>query len=170
MITEIQLWDYLDGALPEAERLSVERALASDEGLRQTLLSMRQLHETLQSIAPEQPSMRFTQNVMDAIAHEAAVFRPQPLLSGKFLRGIALGIFALLGLTALLGLLFPQNGKPVQLPLGDQAVVATQWFDTYLSLFQNPAFLSAGAVVAAVGLLYFADNWMAQQRQQRVSQ
>lgn len=169
MITETQLWDYLDGTLPEAERLSVERALASDAALRQTLLAMRQMHEALQHITPEQPSMRFTQNVMDAIIHEAAMFRPQPLLSKKVLLGIAAGTAALFGLTALSSLLYPHHGQPVRLPLGEQAVVATQWFDNYVSLFQNPAFLTVGALVAAVGLLYFADRWMAQQKQQRIS-
>lgn len=64
---EEKWWEQLDGdALPE-ERAAMERALQNDEEAQREYALRRKLHEELQELEPEQPSLRFTQNLMERL-------------------------------------------------------------------------------------------------------
>lgn len=65
---EEKLWSYIDGFSTEADKAAVEDLLKNDplwKDAYQELLSVQQL---LQSTELEEPSMRFTRNVMEEIA------------------------------------------------------------------------------------------------------
>ncbi|RYD93842.1 MAG: hypothetical protein EOP50_10455, partial [Sphingobacteriales bacterium] len=68
---EAQLWAYIDGLADAGERAFVERLLAESAEWRACYAGLLQTHALLQQSELEEPSLRFTRNVMEAIAgHE----------------------------------------------------------------------------------------------------
>ena len=66
---EMRLWDYIDGNIDATEKMQIEELLRTDarwQAVYKQLLRMNQiLHDDLEL---EEPSMRFTKNVMDEIS------------------------------------------------------------------------------------------------------
>ena len=65
---ELQLWEYIDGSLLDAERNAVEKLIADNSFWKQRYHELLDLHQSINLIELEQPSLRFTKNVMDEIA------------------------------------------------------------------------------------------------------
>ncbi len=64
---EEQIWNYIDGTCTEQERKDFEKLLATDAAVRKKYDELLQAHQLISSAELEEPSMRFTMNVMDAI-------------------------------------------------------------------------------------------------------
>lgn len=62
------LWDYIDGSANEAERLAIEQLIAANSQWRIKYEELMDVHSLMQNVELEQPSMRFTKNVMEEIA------------------------------------------------------------------------------------------------------
>ena len=62
---EILIWKYLDGRCDPTETAAVEKRLRNEEYFKSALEERKTLHQGLGSLEPEQPSMRFTANVME---------------------------------------------------------------------------------------------------------
>ena len=67
MNTPELLWKYVQGECSAQEKAAVETRLAADPKLRDELKMIRKMHLALADMEPEQPSMRFTTNVMEAL-------------------------------------------------------------------------------------------------------
>ncbi len=65
---ESRLWDYIDGSANEAERSAVEQLIAANSQWRMKYEELMDVHSLMKGIELEQPSMRFTKNVMEEIA------------------------------------------------------------------------------------------------------
>ncbi len=65
---EERLWEYIDGTAPANEIPVIEKLLADDEDWKNVYRELMEVHQSLQSAELEQPSLRFTKNVMDKIA------------------------------------------------------------------------------------------------------
>jgi hypothetical protein len=65
---EKQLWDYIDGLSSHEERTSIEKLLQSNIEWKNKYHELLELQQLLRSSELEQPSMRFTKNVMEEIA------------------------------------------------------------------------------------------------------
>jgi hypothetical protein len=99
---EIVLWDYIDGNLDAAEQQRVTELIAKDVAWKQAYESLLALHEHAGEIIPaEQPSMRFSKNVMEAIAHMRITPATRKYINTRLVKGMAafflLAIFGLLG-------------------------------------------------------------------------
>ncbi len=81
MNTPELLWKYAEGECNAQEQAAVEARLASDADFREELDMILELQSTLTSIEPEQPSMRFTQNVMESLPKIYAPAPVEPLVS-----------------------------------------------------------------------------------------
>ncbi len=64
---EERIWAYMDGLLDGKEKAAVEKLLITDPAWKRCHDSLRDLDRTLHSVSLEEPSMRFTKNVMDQI-------------------------------------------------------------------------------------------------------
>ena len=64
---EKQLWDYIDGLSSHEERASIEKLLQSNIEWKNKYHELLEVQQLLQSSDLEQPSMRFTKNVMKEI-------------------------------------------------------------------------------------------------------
>lgn len=65
---EKQLWDYIDGLSSHEERTSIEKLLQGNIEWKNKYHELLEIQELLRSSELEQPSMRFTKNVMEEIA------------------------------------------------------------------------------------------------------
>lgn len=73
---ELQIWDYIDGNCGEEAKTYIAGMIATDAAWADTYQQLMALHTTLPGQGDmDQPSMRFSKNVMEAIAH-TSVARP----------------------------------------------------------------------------------------------
>jgi anti-sigma factor RsiW len=91
--TEEQLWNYIDSSCSEEEKQQIEQALPDNEELRLALAERMALHQALQKIEAEEPSMRFAQNIMDKLPNIS--FTLPQLVSPKLRRGFILAMTSL---------------------------------------------------------------------------
>ena len=87
---ELQLWEYIDGSLLDAERNAVEKLIADNSFWKQRYHELLDLHQSINLIELEQPSLRFTKNVMDEIARYQIAPATKKYINNKIIWGIAL--------------------------------------------------------------------------------
>lgn len=96
------VWDYIDGLSTADEKAMVERLLQTDSRWRsvyEELLRVRS--EIREADLLDQPSMRFTRNVMDEVSKYAIAPPAQSYINKKIIYGIA--AFFILSIVGLLG-------------------------------------------------------------------
>lgn len=98
---EMQIWEYLDGQCSKEEELRIEELIAKDELWHKKHAKMLLVHTNLNTnLELEHPSLRFSQNVMDAIAKEQIAPATKFYLNKWVIRGIA--AFFIIVISALL--------------------------------------------------------------------
>jgi len=94
---EMQIWEYLDGLCAEADEARIAALIVDDAAWRRQYEIVKALHSELGTVAMEQPSMRFSRNVMDAVAQEHVAPSTKAYLNKWIVRGIAAFFFLLIG-------------------------------------------------------------------------
>ncbi|MBO9634313.1 MAG: hypothetical protein J7578_14455 [Chitinophagaceae bacterium] len=98
---ELRLWDYIDGLSSTEERSFIEKLIEENIEWRRKYHELLDAHQLLQqNIELDEPSMRFSANVMDAIAHEKIAPAASSYIKKPVIRGIA--IFFLVSFVAML--------------------------------------------------------------------
>ena len=64
---DVRLWEYIDGHSTGPEKSAVEKLIGENAEWRQKYHELVEVHQSLNLIELEQPSMRFTKNVMEEI-------------------------------------------------------------------------------------------------------
>jgi hypothetical protein len=67
---EEQLWDYIDGNCSAVETLEIETKIASNLQYHAVYQELLVVHQELNTLDLEEPSLSFTRNVMDKVAFE----------------------------------------------------------------------------------------------------
>ena len=76
MITEEQIWNYIDGNLNEVERKEVERGIAANRQSMDLFTEISALNSSLKQSSLLSPSALFTDTVMTAIAQQKPFTAP----------------------------------------------------------------------------------------------
>jgi hypothetical protein len=98
---EEQLWSYIDGTATAAEKTFLEQMLASQEEWKKKYKEQLEIHQLLLTETElEQPSMRFTKNVMDGIAGIQPKAATSTYINKNIIRSIA--AFFIISISALL--------------------------------------------------------------------
>lgn len=84
---EIRLWDYIDGISSEAT--TVEKLIAENGEWRAKYNELLDLQSLVQSVELEEPSLRFTRNVMEEIARTQIAPAAKTYINNKIIWGIA---------------------------------------------------------------------------------
>jgi len=63
-----KLWEYIDGFGSAEERSSIEKLLEINRQWKEKYNELLEVHQLIQTSAIEEPSLRFTKNVMEEIA------------------------------------------------------------------------------------------------------
>ncbi|HTJ11917.1 MAG TPA: hypothetical protein VL547_07825 [Dinghuibacter sp.] len=146
---EDRLWDYIDGRATPAEREEIEALLASDPALREQYAELLSIHAVLQGADIEEPSLRFTKNVMEAVAGQSVAPATPTYVNKRVIRGITIALLSLLGATFAYVLVLLKLAPSVEKPTPGlqfdvpQVSIPDLHLDPYLSSFIFIAILSA---------------------------
>jgi hypothetical protein len=137
---ELLLWEYIDGQLSGEEKAKVEQLLHQDAEWKKTFLEIKEMNALLMSSETEQPSMRFSKNVMDEIARYKIAPATKSYVNKKIVYGIA-GFFLVL-IAGFLIYLFTQidfsasSSTPMPVELPEVKVDWKKWINsTSVQLF-----------------------------------
>ena len=104
---EETLWNYIDGTMSPEEYSFVENLVQTNAEWRRKHAELLEVHHLMQNhIELEEPSMRFTQNVMEEISRLYITPAAQTYINKNIIWGI--GIFFITTIVALLGYSFGQ--------------------------------------------------------------
>jgi hypothetical protein len=148
---ELQIWNYLDDLCDDKERISIQTRIAIDPVWQQKFREITAIHTELKNtLETEQPSMRFSKNVLDAIAVADVAPAMKKYINYNIIKGIA--AFFLITITGMLtigvmnakwdtsdipmpkwdhfNLNFHINGSIINLAIGISIVLALILIDT----------------------------------------
>lgn len=98
---EEQLWNYIDGQCEPAVQIAVEQKLATDKAYYTLYQELLAIHQELNNLELEEPSMSFTRNVMEQTQLELAPVVLKTRVDRRIIYAIAaffaLSIFGILG-------------------------------------------------------------------------
>jgi hypothetical protein len=103
---EEQLWNYIDGSCTETEKAEIISRINTDNKWKSHYDELMQVHQMIHASILEEPSMRFTQNVMEEIAQYQITPATRNYINKKIIYGI--GGFFLTLITGLLIYTFAQ--------------------------------------------------------------
>jgi len=86
---ELRLWEYIDGLSTTEEKSVVETLIRENAEWRALYQELLQTHQSLAAIDLEEPSMRFTKNVMEEIAKYQIAPAAKVYINQKIIWGIA---------------------------------------------------------------------------------
>lgn len=88
-IIEQQLWAYIDRVSSNEERSATEKLIASNLEWKNKYEELLEVHQLISAAEIEQPSMRFTKNVMEKIAQYHIAPATKNYINKKIIWGIA---------------------------------------------------------------------------------
>lgn len=162
MTTEERLWDYIDGLGSPEERAAVEALLAGDKAARDLYAALSALQGGLESHELEEPSMRFTKNVMEAVAQKSIAPATSTYVSKRLIRGIAAAFLVVIG--ALLGYVFFLGRDAFAPVAGSQAPVVRLPTYTLPDWHISGAYMSAFMLLAVVSGFVLLDLFLRRKR------
>src|SRR5579864_9493617 len=86
---EERLWDHIDGLGTAEERSRVDDLIAGDREWQLKYRELLELQQAMNSEEMEIPSLRFTKNVMEEIAHHRVAPAANSYINKNIIRGIA---------------------------------------------------------------------------------
>ena len=89
MDIEIRLWEYIDGLAEPTERSAIEKLIQENSEWRAKYHELLDVHQSIDLVELEAPSMRFTRNVMDEIARHHIAPATKEYINKKVIWGIA---------------------------------------------------------------------------------
>lgn len=98
MEQEKRLWEYIDGISDSSERAAIEKLISDSAEWKAKYHELLEIHQLVTETELEQPSLRFTKNVMEEIARYKIAPAAKEYINKKIIWGIAsFFIVALLG-------------------------------------------------------------------------
>ena len=158
---EIQLWEYVDGTSNEADRERIAALIASDPTWKSKFNEISGLMTCISgAVELEQPSMRFTKNVMDTIAATHIAPATSKYINKGIIKGIA--AFFIATLTTILGYALATANYKASSSSASSAITNT--LSDAGSFFSGPVFnIIIG--VNVVLLLLLLDTVLRKQKQ-----
>src|SRR5215218_1240170 len=86
---EQRLWEYIDGFSTAEEKSVIEMLIRENKQWRDLYQELLQVNSSLSNIDLEQPSLRFTKNVMEEIAKYQIAPATKNYINNKIIYGIA---------------------------------------------------------------------------------
>ena len=84
-----RLWEYIDGLSSPEERISIEKLLDTNQEWKEKYHELLEVHQLVHSSALEEPSLRFTRNVMEEIAKYHIAPATKTYINKRIIWGIA---------------------------------------------------------------------------------
>ena len=158
--TEERLWEYIDGLSSAEEKSVIEKLLQEDAAWKSKYNELLEVNKMLQSSELDQPSLRFTKNVMEGIAKLHIAPAAKSYLNNKIIWGI--GFFFIAMLIAILVFGFSQMVSGT----GDSSAsnVTKEFNKIDFSRFFSNSWVNAMMMVNVVIGLFLLDNYLSAKR------
>lgn len=162
---ESRLWDYIDGRSAAEEKSAVEKMLVSNQEWKNKYHELLEIQQLIKSTELEQPSMRFSKNVMEEIAKYQIAPATKNYINKKIIWGIA-GFF----FTLIIGFLIYGFGQIDWSATGESKLPVDLSQIDYSKFFNNN-FVNAFMMLNIVLGLLLLDRFLASKRRkfQKVS-
>jgi hypothetical protein len=156
---EQRLWDYIDGLSSASEKTVIEKLLEANAEWLAKYRELMEVHQLMQSSELEQPSLRFTKNVMDEIARLQIAPATSTYINKNIIRGI--GLFFI---TIIVGFIIYGFGHlNIDWSKGD-STLPVDIGKINFSRFFNNAWINAFMIVNIVVGLFLLDRYLANKR------
>lgn len=86
---EERLWEYIDGTCSPSEKSVIGQLLDADRSWKEKYRELLEVHQLIHSSELEEPSMRFTRNVMEEISRLQIAPAAKTYINKKVIWGIA---------------------------------------------------------------------------------
>ncbi|RYY11139.1 MAG: hypothetical protein EOO04_35750, partial [Chitinophagaceae bacterium] len=93
---EVRLWDYIDGLSTPQEKSVIDQLLERDADWQAKYAELLEIQGMLQSSELEQPSLRFTKNVLEEISRLHIAPAAKTYINKRIVWGIAIFFITLL--------------------------------------------------------------------------
>lgn len=157
---EERLWEFIDGISSAEEKTVIEKLLQTDADWKAKYSELLQINEMLASSDLEEPSMRFTKNVMEEIAKLHIAPATKSYINKKIIWGI--GIFFVTMLLAILVYGFSQ----MDWSTGESSSFTEKLSKFDISKFFNNTWVNAFMMVNVVLGLVLLDSYFNNKRKQ----
>lgn len=157
--TENRLWDYIDGFATAEEKTVIEQLIASDAAWREKYKELLEVHQLMQSAELEQPSMRFSKNVMDEIAKYHIAPATKTYINKNIIRGIAIFFITLIA-----GFLVYGFSQVDWSSKGDTSMPNIDFGKIDYSKFFNNTYLNVFMMINLILGLFLLDRLLANKR------
>ncbi|TCJ13786.1 hypothetical protein EPD60_11880 [Flaviaesturariibacter flavus] len=157
---EMQLWEYIDGIATGAQKSAIERLLAENAAWRARYEELLETHQLLAATELETPSLRFSRNVMEAIAQEQIAPAARHYINNRVIWGLAGFFLALIAATIIYAL---GQGSAAPAPQGADELVRVD-FSRLLDNNWVNAFLMINILLG----LFLLDRFLSARRQQQL--
>ena len=133
-----RIWEYIDGLSSTEEKTAVERLLETNQQWKEKYHELLEVHQLMQASALEEPSLRFTKNVIEEIAKYQIAPATKTYINKRVIWGI--GTFFLVLILGFLIYGFAQvnwsAGSDTKLPVDISKIDFTKFFNnTYVNVF-----------------------------------
>jgi hypothetical protein len=155
---ESRLWEFIDGRSSHEEKTVIEQLLESDRRWKEKYNELLEIHQLMRSSELEEPSMRFTKNVMEQIAKFQIAPATKTYINKKIIWSI--GAFFILLVTAFLIYAFGQVDWNVR---GDSNLPVDLGKIDYSKIFSN-TYVNIFMMINVVLGLFLLDNYFSQKR------
>ena len=155
---EERLWDYIDGLSSPQEKTVIEKLLESDAEWRTKYHELLEVQQLLHSSELEEPSMRFTKNVMEEISKLHIAPATKTYINKNIIRGLAFFF-----ITMIVGFLVYGFGQIDWTVQGDSAIPVDFSRVDYSKMFNND-WINAFMMVNVILGLFLLDRFLASKR------
>jgi len=133
-----RLWEYIDGLGSPGERSAIEKLVKTNQQWKEKHQEILELHQLVQSSVLEEPSLRFTKNVMEEIAKYQIAPATKTYINNKIIW--SLGIFFVAMIVGSLVYGFGQidwkTTSDPKLPIDISKIDFSKFFsNTYVNIF-----------------------------------
>lgn len=157
---EERLWNYIDGTSAATEKSAVEQLLQSNAEWKSKYHELLEVNKLLQSSELEQPSMRFTKNVMEEIAKLHIAPATKTYINKRIIWGI--GIFFI---TLIIGFIVYGIGLINWSEPGNTTISDNLNKVNFSKIFSN-TYVNVFMMINVVLGLFLLDRYLANKRKQ----
>ena len=157
---EGRLWDYIDGISSAEEKTVVEQLIATNAEWRDKYGELLDVQQLLQSSELEEPSLRFTKNVMEQISKLQIAPATKTYINKNIIHGLAIFF-----VTMIVGFLAYGFGQVDWKASGDSKLPVDLGSVDYSKMFNND-WVNAFMMINVILGLFLLDRYLANKRKQ----
>jgi hypothetical protein len=161
---ELRLWEYLDGFSGTEEKTVIEELIQTNAAWRAKYNELLEVKELLQSSELEEPSLRFTKNVMEEISKLHIAPATKNYINKNIIRGLAIFF-----ITLIVGFLAYGFGQIDWTATGDSKLPVDISKVDYSKMFNNDL-VNVFMMINVILGLFLLDRYLANKRKQFTEQ